>query len=361
MKLVCERGYLNAALSLVIGRAKANNPIPILYHVRLTARDGKLLLCATDLEATSESHLDAEISVPGVAVLDAHRFAKLVAGFAKGSQITIDGSESEITIKSGRSVYSLPSLPPQDWPEMEAEEGRTRFSLDASIVKQLFETPSAAVESPKGRVYLSGGYLHQPSKGHISIVATNGRILIQYSADCDFVVPVGVIVPKAAMSEIAKIVSGTVKFELSANLITVETDAGRFTSKLIDGTYPDYQRVIPPEIPNSIAIDRVELIAAIRRLDVLGEDKSTLKFDWTEGGNLIVTLEGSGVGEEQIEAEIDLPSFGGIGLATSLLLPALESFECEVVRLFLTDPGSAVRISASDAGPTTAVVMPKRF
>lgn len=360
MKLVCERGYLNAALSLVIGRAKPNNPIPVLYHVLLTAKDGKLRLCATDLDAMSESHLDAEVREPGLAVVDAHRFAKLVAGFPKGSQITIEGSETEITVKCGRSIYKLPSLPPADWPVMESQSEPSRFSLDASVVKLLFETPAAAVETPKGRVYLTGGYLHQPAKNKISVVATNGHMLIQYLADCDFTFAKGVIVPKAAMNEIAKIATGTVHFECTANLIAVETEACRFTSKLIDGTFPDYQRVIPPATAGHVIVDREDLILAMRRLEIMDEDKNTLKLDWIEGGNLIVTLEGIGSGEEQIEAEINLPSFGGIGLAPSLMLPALESFGGETIRLFMTDAGAPVRLSEDQQDAVIAVVMPKR-
>lgn len=361
MKLVCERGYLNAALSLVIGRAKANNPIPILYHVRMTAANGKLHLCATDLDATSESHLGAEVAASGVAILDAHRFAKLVAGFPKGAQITLEGTATDVTIKCGRSVYKLPSLPAADWPEMEPQAEPARFSLDASIVRRIFETPASAVEPPRGRVYLTGGYLHQPSKGKISVVATNGTILIQEGADCDFIVPRGVIVPKAAMAEIAKIAAGTVKFEVSANLIAVETEACRFTSKLIDGTFPDYERVIPKAMDTSILVDRNEFIAAIRRLDTLGEDNSTLKLDWEAGGNVVVTIDGSGSGEEQIAAEIDLPGIGGVGVAAPLILAALESFDCEIIRLSTTDNSSPIRITSSDASAALAVVMPKRF
>lgn len=360
MKLICERGYLNAALALVIGRARANNTIPILYHVLLTARDGKLRLCATDLEAMSESHLAAEVHAPGSAVLDAHRFAKLVAGFSNGAQITLDGDEREITIKCGRSTYKLPSMPPADWPTMESHQEPSRFSLDASVVKQLFEVPAPAVES-KGRVYLMGGFLHQPTKGKISVVATNGHILIQYIADADFVFPARTIVPKASMAEIAKIAAGTVKIECSDNLIVVETESCRFTSKLIDGTFPDYQRVIPTNTETSILIDRAEFIAAIRRLDILDDDKDTLKLDWKEGGNLTLTLHGAGAGEEQIEAEVGAPSFGGMGVAPSLLLPALESFDGETVRMFLTDAGQAIRLADNDQGPVTAVVMPKRI
>lgn len=360
MKLICERGYLNAALSLVIGRAKANNPIPILYHVRLTAGDSKLRLCATDLEAMSESHLDADVRSPGVAIIDAHRFAKLVAGFPKGAQIAIEGSETDVTVKCSRSIYKLPSLPESDWPTMESHSEPSQFSLDASVVRTLFETPAAAVEPPKGRVYLTGGYLHQPARGKISVVATNGHMLLQSIADCDFTLPIGVIVPKAAMNEIAKIATGTVKFECTANLIAVETEACRFTSKLIDATFPEYQRLIPTTDGACIHVEREHLIAAIRRLDVMDEGKNTLKMDWREGGNIVVTLEDAGRGEEQIEAEIDLPSIGGIGVAPSLLLPTLEAFDGDTVRLFMTDPGNPIRI-AGETDAVVGVVMPKRM
>lgn len=361
MKLVCERGYLNAALSLVIGRARANNPIPILYHVLLTARDGKLQLCATDLEAMSESHCAAEVQTPGSAVLDAHRFAKLVAAFPKGAQIMMEGKESEVTIRCGRSTYKLPSLPAADWPMMQSHQEPSRFSLDASVVKLLFEIPAPAVEPPKGRVYLTGGCLHQPAKGKISIVATNGHILIQYATDADFVFPARTIVPKASMAEIAKIATGTVQFECSDNLIVVETESCRFTSKLIDATFPDCQRIIPTNVDTSILVDRTDLIAAIRRLDILDDNKDTLKLDWKEGGSLTLTLHGMGAGEEQIEAEVGMASFGGIGVAPSLLLPVLEVFGGETVRLFLTDARQAIRLSDNEASDVTAVVMPKRI
>jgi DNA polymerase III subunit beta len=360
MKLICERGYLNAALSLVIGRAKANNPIPILSHVLLTARDGKLKLCATDLEAMSESHLSAEVHAPGVAVLDAHRLAKLAAAFPKGAQIMLEGDEREITIKCGRSTYKIPSLPAADWPTMESHSEPSLFSLDASVVKLLFEVPAPAVES-KGRVYLMGGFLHQPAKGKISVVATNGHILIQFITDADFVFPARTIVPKASMAEIAKIATGMVKFECSENLIVVETDTCRFTSKLIDGTFPDYQRVIPTHVDTSILVDREDFITAIRRLISIDDDKDTLKLDWKEGGGITLTLHGAGSGEEQIEAEVDMPSFGGMGVAPSLLLPALESFGGETVRIFVTDAGSAIRLSDNEASDVIAVVMPKRI
>lgn len=328
----------------------------------LTAADGKLRLCATDLEAMSESHLAAEVHAPGQAVLDAHRFSKLIGGFPKGSQISLDGDEHEVTVKCGRATYKLPSLPPSDWPVMETHAEPSRFTLDAPIVRSLFEIPAPAVEPPKGRVYLSGGYLHQPNRNQISVVATNGHILIQFTTDCDFALPNGIIVPKASMAEIVKIASaGTIRFECSANLIVAESETCRFTSKLIDATYPDTQRIIPPIGENSILVDRNELIAAVRRLDTIDDDKDAIKLDWKEGIGITITLIGRGAGEEQISAEVGVASFGGMGVAPSLLLPALESFAGETVHLFLTDPNQAIRLSENEPGSTTVVVMPKRI
>lgn len=361
MKLICERDHLSPALSLVIGHAKGNSNIPILQHTRLTAQNNGLRLCATDLDATSESKLAAEVSEPGAVVIHAHRFAKLISGFPKGSQIGIQTDKSEVTLKCGRSTYRLPTMPLADWPEMQTHQEPTCFTLEAPLVKGLFETPLAAVEPPKGRIYLTGGYLHQPAPNRISVASTDGHILIRYEADCSFAFPTGVIVPKAAMSEIAKIATGTVKFECTANLIVAETEACRFTSKLIDATYPDYQRVIPDGKGASILVDRENLITAVRRLDALSEDRSSVKLDWRQGDGLTATLSGNGSGEENIDAEVDLASIGGIGVSPSLIIPALEAFPADVVRIFITDAGAAIRIEEKEPGSITAVVMPMRL
>lgn len=359
MKFICERQKIDDALAVVIGRTKNKQKIPVLAHVLLDVRPDAVEITATDLDAEIRATLPADVSATGQVLVPADHLYRLVKGFPVGGQVSVEADDARATIKCGRSTYRLPTLPASDWPSMSEIVDGTEFTFKPGIVKRMFDLPQIAVSTDKARQYLHGGYLHQSASGKVALVATDAFLLVCVSADASFPLRDGKIIPRDAMAEIVKLSCEGMTFAVNANLISVRGDTFRFTSKLVDATYPSYERIIPDGAGSSLLVDRQDFAAALKRLALIGGDNPHLVFSWPgPGDKFSISINGEGSGEEIVSGTVDMLRAGGIAFAPRYLLPPLDLFTGKTLRIVINDPNGAVRLIDDVAPDLTIVVMP---
>lgn len=359
MKLICERDALARVISFVASRARNKLKIPVLNNVRLDAASGKLIAAATDLDTRSEASCAAEIARAGATTVPAERLMRLVEGLATGAQIELELIGVELHIRCGRSRYKLPTMPVEDFPAMSEPNDPTVLTLGCLDIKALFSDPLAAISITGTRLMIEGGYLHQPSPGEIAVMGTDGIRLIRRSLTIGAPFPLQCIVPKASMGEILRLATdGEVTLRCGSNLIEAKCGNRSFTGKLIEATYPDVARYIPPLESKTILVDRLEFMAAFKRLTGIGDNLSQIEIDWEEGeASIQLSLTGEGSGIEHVECECDCPS-GRIAFMPNVLGQMLEPFKCDVLHLQFHGNVKAARIADPNDPNLVVLAMP---
>ncbi|PWU76180.1 DNA polymerase III subunit beta [Ochrobactrum sp. POC9] len=345
MRVSIDRSQLAHALATVNRAIESRNTIPILANVLLAVEDGKLRLTGTDLDVeimTSLPVLDCQpgsVTVPGKMLAD---IAKRATG-----DITLALDEGRLTVASGRSRYKLDVLPAEDFPSFSAGKFDTTLELDlAALVAPCVH----CISTEETRYYLNGVYLHAVDDRLVA-VATDGHRLMRNvgpTGDLDY----GVILPRKLVGLLPK---GAVTVELSQNKVRVTSGSTIITSKLIDGTFPDYVRVIPTGNSNVLTVDRQALMKAVERVAAVADDKSrAVKF--AVGDVLRLMLANKASDEVSIEFEGEPLEIGFNARYVNDMLGALYEPN---VRFALGDAGSPAVIKGE--GEWTAVLMPVRI
>ncbi|KAB2709691.1 DNA polymerase III subunit beta [Brucella intermedia] len=344
MRASIDRSQLAHALATVTRAIENRNTIPILANVLLAVEDGQLRLTGTDLDVeitTSLPVLDCQpgsVTVPGKMLAD---IAKRVTG-----DITLALDGGRLTVASGRSRYKLDVLPAEDFPSFSAGKFDTTLELDlAALVAPCVH----CISTEETRYYLNGVYLHAVD-GRLVAVATDGHRLMRNTGpagDLEY----GVILPRKLVGLLPK---GAVTVELSQNKVRVTSGATVITSKLIDGTFPDYVRVIPTGNSNVLTADRQALMKAVERVAAVADDKSrAVKF--AVGDVLRLMLSDKASDEVSIEFEGEPLEIGFNARYVNDMLGALDEPN---VRFALGDAGSPAVVKGE--GEWTAVLMPMR-
>jgi DNA polymerase-3 subunit beta len=347
------------------------NTIPILANVLVKADRGKLSLKATDLDLEVSDSTAAEVSPGGSTTVPAHMFYEIVRKLPEGAQIVLEGSgdRAVLSLRAGRSRFTLQTLPESDFPDLAAGEMSHSFKLAAADLKRLIDKTQFAISTEETRYYLNGIYLHTAGtakSGMLRAVATDGHRLAQV----ELPLPQGaagmpgIIVPRKTVGEVQRLVEtgeGDVAVELSAGKIRFTIGNVVLTSKLIDGTFPDYARVIPVNNDKSLVVDKKDFEAAVDRVSTVSSERGrAVKLSIT-GGRLVlsVTNPDSGSATEEIEVEYDADPLD-IGFNSRYLLDIAAQIEGEVAVLKLADPGSPTLIQDKDAKGALYVLMPMR-
>ena len=371
MKVTVERAELLKSLGHVHRVVERRNTIPILANVLVKADRGKLSLKATDLDLEVTDSIAAEVSPGGSTTVPAHMFYEIVRKLPEGSQIVLEGSgdRAVLSLRAGRSRFTLQTLPESDFPDLAAGEMSHSFKLPAADLKRLIDKTQFAISTEETRYYLNGIYLHTAGtakSGMLRAVATDGHRLAQV----ELPLPQGaagmpgVIVPRKTVGEVQRLVEtgeGDVTVELSAGKIRFTIGNVVLTSKLIDGTFPDYARVIPVNNDKSLVVDKKDFEAAVDRVSTVSSERGrAVKLSIT-GGRLVlsVTNPDSGSATEEIEVEYDADPLD-IGFNSRYLLDIAAQIEGEVAVLKLADPGSPTLIQDKDAKGALYVLMPMR-
>ena len=371
MKLTIERTALLKSLGHVQSVVERRNTIPILSNVKIEASDGKLGLNATDMDLEIVESVAADVVQPGATTVAAHTLFDIVRKLPEGSQLDFDaGGDGQLEFSSGRSRFTLACLPTEDFPVMSGGELPHEFKLTAAELRGLIDRTRFAISTEETRYYLNGIYLHaakHDSTPLLRAVATDGHRL----ASVDTPLPAaaagipGVIVPRKAVTELRKLIdesSNEVTIGLSETKIQFSFDDAVLTSKLIDGTFPDYQRVIPKENDKELNVDRQLFVDAVGRVSAISSEKSRAVKLTLAKGTLVLSASSPEHGSATEELEVNYR--GGdleIGFNSRYLLDTLGVMSTAQVRMEFKNPMSPSVVREEADGSFLSVIMPLRI
>jgi DNA polymerase-3 subunit beta len=370
MKVTVERSELVKSLSHVHRVVEKRNTIPILANVLIRAGKNGLELKATDLDLEIVETLPAEVKQAGATTVPAHMIYDIVRKLPEGAQIELQSGNDRgsLAIRAGRSRFTLQSLPETDFPDLAAGELPHRFSLPTADLKRLVDKTQFAISTEETRYYLNGIYLHAVEEKPVKLraVATDGHRLAQVEMPAPkgaSGIP-GVIVPRKTVAEVQRLVEDggeEVEIELSPSKIRFSFNKVVLTSKLIDGTFPDYVRVIPAANDKTLVVEKAEFAAAVDRVSTVSSERGrAVKLSLTSGKlTLSVTNPDSGSATEELEVEYDAEALD-IGFNSRYLLDITAQLEGEKAELKLADPGSPTLLRDQDAAGALYVLMPMR-
>jgi DNA polymerase III subunit beta len=372
MKLTIERAALLKALSHVQSVVERRTTIPILSNVLLRAEAGRLAMSATDMDLEIIDRVSGQIEREGRTTAPAHTLYDIVRKLREGAQVEIDaasGERNSMVLRSGRSTFTLQCLPPEDYPLMASGELPHNFALAAGELRTLIDRTRFAISTEETRYYLNGIYLHVTKNDEVPViraVATDGHRL----ARVEMVLPEGaagmpgVIIPRKTVLELRKLVEegeSEVQISLSETKIRFILGEAALTSKLIDGTFPDYDRVIPSNNDKILEVDCKSFAEAVDRVSTISTEKSRAVKLAIENGNLKVsaTSPENGTAEEELEVRY-LASPLEIGFNSRYLLDIAEQIDGEGAQFVMSDAGSPTIVRDAADKSALYVLMPMR-
>jgi DNA polymerase-3 subunit beta len=366
MKATIERATLLKSLGHVQSVVERRNTIPILSNVLLEAReDGSIRLMATDLDLQVDESVPANVSQPGATTVSAHTFFDIVRKLPEGSQVELSAAEGKMQVNAGRSRFSLSTQPRDDFPVIAEGELPTRFELPAATLRQLIEKTRFAISSEETRYYLMGIFLHVIDD-QLRAAATDGHRLARITVarpDGAEGMP-DVIVPRKAIAELFKLLEeleGTVEISLSPTKIRFGLGSAILTSKLIDGTFPDYNRVIPTGNDKLLKLDPKSFSAGVDRVSTIASEKTRavkISVD-RDKVTLSVTSPENGVATEELAADYGADGIE-IGFNAKYLLDILGEIDGDVVEVHLADAAAPTLLRENDKSNALYVLMPMR-
>jgi len=371
MRVTVERAALLKALGHVHRVVERRNTIPILSNVLLRAEETGLRLKATDLDIEVTETIPAEVIQPGSTTVPAHVIYDVVRKLPDGAQVSLEmaGDTGQMQLRSGRSRFMLQALPESDFPDLAAGDLSHRFLLPPGDLKRLIEKTQFAISTEETRYYLNGIYFHTIESDGVLVlraVATDGHRLarIELPAPSGSEGMAGIIVPRKAVSEIQKLLEDgdeNVSVELSTAKIRLTFGGVVLTSKLIDGTFPDYQRVIPAGNDKDLIVDREEFAKVVDRVSTISSDRGrAVKLSLAEGKvTFSVNNPDSGSATEEIEAEYDAAAIE-IGFNAKYLLDIASQLEGDTALFKLADAGSPTLVQDRAGASALYVLMPMR-
>jgi len=347
------------------------NTIPILSNVLLRTEDGSLRLKATDLDIEITERVPASSETDGATTVPAHLLYDIVRKLADGSEVELrtNGEGAQMTVTAGRSNFRLQCLPEGDFPDITAGTFTHAFTLKASDLARLIERTQFAISTEETRYYLNGIFLHaieSDGQARLRAVATDGHRLARAEMDA----PVGsegmpgIIIPRKAVSEIQKLLGeakDTVEVELSDSKIRFTVGEVVMTSKLIDGTFPDYQRVIPTGNDKALRLDRQTFAQAVDRVSTISTERGRAVKLAVADSQLTLTVNSpdSGTATEELAVGYDAEEIE-IGFNAKYLLDITGQLSGEEAVFMLADPGSPTLIRDGGDEGTLYVLMPMR-
>lgn len=371
MKLTIERGALLKSLGHVQSVVERRNTIPILSNVKIEASGSGLGLNATDMDLDIIEQVDADVATPGATTAPAHTLYDIVRKLPDGAQVELDAEadDGRMALKSGRSRFTLSCLPTEDFPVMSGGDLPHSFTLSATDLRDLIEHTRFAISTEETRYYLNGIYLHAADRDGTAVlraVATDGHRL----ASMEVPMPKGaegmpgIIVPRKTVAEVHRLiedVEGDIAVELSDTKIRFSFGSATLTSKLIDGTFPDYQRVIPQGNDKEWSVDQQLLSDAVDRVSAISSEKSRAVKFALEPGTL--TLSASSPENGTATEELEVAYQGGtieIGFNARYLLDITSQIGSGDLQFVMADSGSPTIIRDSSDSSALFVLMPMR-
>ena len=366
MKATIERATLLKSLSHVQSVVERRNTIPILSNVLIDAReDGSIRLMATDLDLQVDESVSANVSQAGATTVSAHTLFDIVRKLPEGSQVELTAAEGKMQVVAGRARFNLSTLPRDDFPVIAEGELPTRFELPAATLRQIIDKTRFAISSEETRYYLMGIFLHV-GDDVLKAAATDGHRLARVTVprpDGAEGMP-DIIVPRKCVAELRKLldeVEGTVEVSLSPTKVRFGLGSAVLTSKLIDGTFPDYNRVIPTANDKLLKLDPKSFSAGVDRVSTIASEKTRavkMSVD-RDKVTLSVTSPENGVAVEELPADYGSDTIE-IGFNARYLLDILGEIDGDTVEVHLADAAAPTLLRENDKSNALYVLMPMR-
>jgi DNA polymerase-3 subunit beta len=368
MKLSAGREALLKPLQSVIGVVERRQTMPILANVLLVARNGEVSITATDLEVELVARAEVEVQTPGEVTVPGRKLFDICRALPDNAQIAISLSGEKLAVKSGKSKFSLATLPAAEFPTVDDIKAGETLELPQASLERLLEKTHFSMAQQDVRYYLNG-LLLESGKGHLRAVATDGHrlALCQVDLAASGAPEKQVIVPRKGILELQRLMGmsasdGDLTIELGSNHIRIELAGIRFTSKLVDGRFPEYERVIPKDTGNQLSADRQLLKGALQRTAILSNEKYRgIRLVIRKGS---VTLQAHNPEQEEAEEEVEV-SYDGedieIGFNVSYLQDALGAIDSDEVSLSVVDGNSSCLMREPGNEDCKYVVMPMRL
>jgi DNA polymerase III subunit beta len=372
MRLVIERSELLRALGHVTSVVERRTTIPILTNVLLKADGSTLMLKATDLEREVIEQAPAEVQQAGATTVQAHVLHDIARKLPDGSQVEItrDVEKERLTIRSGRSSFALQTLAPEDFPDIGVGEMANEFEVPAEDLKRLIDKTRFAISTEETRYYLNGIYLHAATsdsgKPMLRAVATDGHRLarVELPLPAGATNMAGVIIPRKTVHELHRLIEGSeapIKVGISPTKARFEIGTVILTSKLIDGTFPDYGRVIPQHNDKLLKVSNAEFANAVDRVSTIASERGRAVKLNIEPDRVVLTVvnpEG-GSATEEVAAEYGSTPIE-IGFNARYLMDISGQLENGVAHFLLSDSGSPTMVRDEDDLSALYVLMPMR-
>lgn len=371
MKVTVEQVALLKALGHVHRVVERRNTIPILGNVLIRAEGGQLSLKATDLDLDIVEIVTADVTTPGATTVPAYVFHDIIRKLADGAQVSLeqDGQSGQVTLRSGRSRFNLQTLPDIDFPDLSPGEMSHRFEMAAGDLRVLIEKTQFAISTEETRYYLNGIYFHaveESGETKLRAVATDGHRL----ALCEAAAPSGaagmpgIIVPRKAVTELQKLLSESdarVGIELSSVKMRISVGSIVLTTKLIDGTFPDYTRVIPQRNDKMLIVEREDFARSVDRVSTISSERGRAVKLSLGDGKLTLTVHNPDAGQAVEELSVDYESTPlEIGFNARYLLDIIGQMAGDTALLKLADSGSPTLIQDREGAASLYVLMPMR-
>ncbi len=368
MRVTVERAAVLKALAHVQSVVERRNTIPILSNVLIEAEDDGLRLMATDLDLQVVEVVPATTVQRGATTVSAHTIFDIVRKLPDGSQIELSLADGRLSVAAGRSRFQLATLPRDDFPIFAEGDLPHSFTMPAASLRQTIDRTRFAISTEETRYYLNGIFMHVTDEANPALraVATDGhrlaRVALERPEGADGMPDV--IVPRKAVAEVRKLLDemdGDVRVSLSQSKIRFAFDSAVLTSKLIDGTFPDYSRVIPTANDRLLRINTKQLAQGVDRVSTIATEKTRavkLSLDANKV-TLSVTSPEAGTAAEEIPAEYSSGPLE-VGYNSRYLLDILSQIETETVEVHLADAASPTLIRETSDSAAIFVLMPMR-
>ncbi len=370
MKFTIDRAALLRSLNHVQSAVEKRNTIPILSNVLMKAEDGVLSLSTTDMDMEINESVAAQVKETGATTAPAGTLFDIVKKLPDDSEVEIilDDSGNQMNVKSGRSNFKLSCLPVADFPELNQGEMPTSFTVPANDLRALIDRTKFAMSTEETRYYLNGIYIHAAENEGVKVlraVATDGHRLARFEMPLPSGAEnmLGVILPRKAVAELRKLVEeagDVIQIGLSESKIRFNFDHIVLTSKLIDGTFPDYQRVIPQGNDKIIEVNPKSFSSAIDRVSTISDGKSRALKITLEGKTMTLSANSPESGSATEDLEINGNDNMEIGFNARYLMDITSQIEGDGCRLTLADSASPTIIEDTGDASSLYVLMPLR-
>jgi DNA polymerase-3 subunit beta len=366
MKFNILREELLPALQIVNGVVERRQTLPILSNLLMVAEKDRITLTATDMEVELVVSINKSVDIAGEITLPARKLLDICRTLPEKAQLNLEENGERVLLTSGKSRFTLATLPAKEYPVTEPIQTNAEFTISQKVLKNLLDRTAFAMAQQDVRYYLNG-LLLELDKGNLRAVATDGHRLALCNAETNYQgeEPLQIIVPRKGVTELIRVLHDApeeIAIEISTNHIRVDLGNLQFTSKLIDGKFPDYNRVIPQASDTPIIARKELLRQGLTRASILSNEKY-------RGVRIILDKDrlralAHNPEQEEAEEEIEVSYKGNdleIGFNVSYLLDALNIIKTDDVQLTISDPNSSCLILAVGDTECKLVVMPMRL